>query len=240
MEFNLHSHQFTEDNVKKNNFSPLTVSLLSLSLCLGILVSELNGLRVLTTVHAQGAPCGGVVTGSTVRINDGVIGGGVYIRDVTVNGELVAQAIIAGNLHIVQGDVTDANGALVGGGAPSPSGALVGGGAPSPSGALVGGGAPVQDGDTAPSPCVDGILLDPSGALVGGGAPVQGGDAKAVTVRGASISVTGSFVGGTLTGDNVVIRNGVITGQNLLLSGSAIDGGSIEGTVTTVQISPAN
>ena len=241
MEIILHSHQFTEDNVKKNNFSPLTALLLSLSLGLGILVGAPSSLKLLTRVHAQESTCGSVVTGSTVTINSGVINGGIYVRDITVNGELVAQAVIMGSLQIAQGDVVNADGALVGGGSPSPSGALVGGGAP------------VSNGDsTGAAPCVDSIVVSPfgalvgggspspSGALVGGGAPVSGDGSAQVSVGGATINATGSFVGGELTGDDIVINDGVITGQNLLLSGTTIEGGSIQGTVTSVSISPAN
>ena len=51
---------------------------------------------------------------------------------------------------------------------------------------------------------------------------------------------TGTAVGGTLTGDNITITDGLITGQNLLLSGTTINQGSISGTITSVTITPAN
>jgi hypothetical protein len=217
--------------VKKAYFSPVTSLLMSLSLALGILVGEMNGYGLLTTAHAQeGGGCGGTVTGSTVTIGSGVVDGGIVVRNIIVNGETIEQAVIPSSVQIIQGEAMEANGALVGGGAPAPANL---------SGALVGGGAPAPGGQNVAAPCLD-VVVDLSGALVGGGAPVAGGAENEITVHGAVVRATGTFVGGMLTGEDIVINNGVITGQNLLLSGATIEGGSIEGTIASVQISPAD
>jgi hypothetical protein len=171
---------------------------MSLSLALGILVSDLSGYRLLTTAHARG--------GSTVLINDGVATGGVAVRDVVVNGELVAQGVIADSVQIVNSTVEGTNGVIIGGG--TVSGVIIGGGTV-------------------------------SGVIIGGGT-VVGGEGDEVGVNGAVVNATGTLVGGTLTGDNIVINNGIITGQNLLLGGATIEGGSINGTMESASISPAN
>lgn len=224
------SHHFTEDNVKKAHFSPVASLFMSLSLALGILVGNLSGYSPLTSVHAQEGGCDGTVTGSTVKISDGVVNGGITVRDVIINGEYVAEAMIVGNIRLVAGEASQASGALVGGGAPT---------SPSLTGALVGGGAPTSGNATAGTPCSGDVVVGLSGALVGGGAPVSNADGN-ITVGGAVVSATGTFVGGMLTGDNISIVDGVITGQNLMLSGATIDGGTLSGTVTSVSVTPAN
>lgn len=225
--------------MKKVYLSPVTSLLMSLSLALGILVSDLSGYKFLTSAHAEENPCGGsdggtpVIT-STVFIADGVTSG-IVVRDLVVNGALVGGGVIASTVQLLASDVVEANGALVGGGInPTPNGALVGGGDnPNPSGSN-------EAGET---PCFNGALVGggdnptPNGALVGGGiAPTS----DEVTVSGAVVSASGTFSGGTLTGDDIVISGGVITGRNLVLNGATLDGGSISGTVTSVSVSPSN
>lgn len=82
-----------------------------------------------------------------------------------------------------------------------------------------------------------------TGVYVGGdeGAGTTGVYVGGVATEGTTgVYVGGVAVGGALTGDNIEVVNGVITGQNLLLSGAALDGGSIGGTSSSVTITPAN
>lgn len=220
--------------MKKVYISPVASFLMSLSLALGILVSDLSGFSHLTRAQAQESGSCGSVSSSTVVINSGVTDG-VLVRDIVVNGEMIAQGVIAGSVTIINSSVESANGVLVGGGDSSETNS---------SGVLVGGGDNTSSGSGSGSPCVNGVLVGggdgaatTSGVLVGGGDKAESGQ---VSVDGADVNTSSTFVGGILTGDNIVVTDGVITGQNLLLSGATIDGGSINGTVTAVRITPAN
>jgi hypothetical protein len=228
--------------VKKAYFSPVTTLLMSLSLALGILVSDLSGYKLLASAHAQEGSCdgqGSTLIGSTVFVNNGVANGGIAVRDIEVNGQLVAEGVIAGSVQLVNSTVEGASGVIVGGGTGGPSGVIVGGG--TGEGSISVGG----------SPCIDGVIVgggtgDPSGVIVGGGTGDGNGGPSGVIVGGGNLSVgdaffnvSGTFVGGTLTGDGITVNGGVITGQNLLLNGATI-GGSINGTIGSVNIWPVN
>jgi hypothetical protein len=208
--------------VKKAYFSPVTSLLMSLSLALGILVSDLSGYRLLTRVHAQeGARCAGrPVVSDAVVVEDGLILSGITVRNVNVNGTFLEQAVIVGSVHLVNAlvegstSVIHADGVIVGSDAQCANGVIVGSDVASPSGVIVGSDRPT-----------------PNGVIVGSDRPA---------LSGVSGEATGTAVGGTLTGDDIAITDGFITGQNLLLSGATIDQGSISGSITSISVRPAN
>ncbi len=266
--------------MKKVHLSPVTPLLVSFSLALGILVSDVRGYKFLTSAHAQEVnPCGtlegdATLFTGTMTVEDGLILSGITVRNINVNGNILEEASIAGNVQITSATVVGAtgiiyaegefaaepngvlvgsgrpclngvlvgsNGVLVGSGSPSPNGVLVGSGVPSPNGVLVGSGSPspngVLVGSGSPSP--NGVLVGSNGVLVGSGSPSPNG--VLVGSNGVLVgSGSGTAIGGTLTGDNLVVINGVITGQNLLLSGATFDDGSISGAITSISITPAN
>ena len=227
--------------MKKAYFSPVTSLLVSLSLALGILVSDLSGYKLLTSAHAQENPCGGGGTTieSPMLIGDGLILSGITVRNGTVNGSVVEHAVIAGSVHLSGATVLGTTD-VVGGNSPCLEGVIIGSGdSPQPqlNGVIIGSG-DVVGGD----PQLNGVIIG-SGDVAGGDPQLNGviigsGD---LTLSGVTGSATGTAVGGTLTGDDITVGDGgVITGQNLLLSGTTIDGGSINGTATSVSISPTN
>jgi hypothetical protein len=183
--------------VKKVHFSPVASLLMSLSLALGILVGDVGGFKFVASAHAQANDtCGGAgvgtIAGSPVLIANGIASGGIAVRDVLVNGELVAAGTIAGSVTIVGGDVAEANGVFVGGigvDDPSQAGVYVGG-APCTSGVYVGG----DTGGTEVS--LGGAALSSSGTAVGG------------TLTGDNITVTN----GVITGQNLLLSGTVIGG----------------------------
>src|SRR5215216_4644168 len=189
------SHLFTEVNVKKAYLSPVTSFLMSLSLALGILVSDLGGYRILTRAHAQEDTCGSqssytTVVGNFVKVSEGLVLGGITVRGVVVDGSVLEQGVIAGSVLINDGTVVDTNGVLVSDGSPSPEGVLVSDGAPTSE----------ADG----GPCLNGVLVsdgaptsEASGVLVSDG----------MTVNGVLVSDGVTTTGGTLTGDNVQVTD---------------------------------
>ena len=222
--------------MKKAYLSPGTSLLVSLSLALGILVSDLGGYGILTRAYARADTCGSqsnytTVVSNFVKISDGLILGGIAVRGVVFDGRVLEQALIAGSVHISDGTVVGANGVLVSDGSPSPEGVLVSDGGPTSetNGVLV------SDG----GPCLYGVL-------VSDGAPTAGANgvlvSDGITVNGVLVSDGVTATGGILTGDNVTFTGGVITGQNLRLAGATLAGQTVDisGTITSVQISPAN
>ncbi|MBV8856937.1 MAG: hypothetical protein JOZ02_08415 [Acidobacteria bacterium] len=210
--------------MKKAYFSPVTSLLMSLSLAVGILVSDLSGYRLLTSAHAQATTCDGpggdgtVVTDS-VNIVDGLILSGITTRNVTVNGTVLGQAVIAGSVHLADATVVNSTSLI------QTSGVIVG------SDIL----------------CTDGVIVGSDGVIVGSDTPgpsrngvIVGSDSPTPNLSGVTGDTSGTAVGGTLTGDDITITDGVITGHNLLLSGTTIDQGSVSGTITSVTITPAN
>ena len=217
--------------MKKAHFSPMTTLLMSLSLALGILVSDLSGYRLLTRVHAQEGTCGG-----SVIIQDGLILSGITVRNIVVNGSVLEQAVIAGSVQLIDATVEgppigiEADGVIIGSGdSPVSNGVIIGSGdRPCSNGVIIGSGdRPVPNGVIIGS----GDRPAPNGVIIGSGN---------ATIYGMTGETTGTAVGGTLTGDNITITDGLITGQNLLLSGTTINQGSISGTITSVTITPAN
>jgi cytoskeletal protein CcmA (bactofilin family) len=91
----------------------------------------------------------------------------------------------------------------------------------------------------------DGVIVgDPltaNGVIVGDPLTVNGvivGDP--LSVSGAVVDNGGTATGGTLTGDNITVEDGVVTGQNLRLIGTTITGGSVDmGTGRGVRLNPA-
>jgi hypothetical protein len=222
----------------------MTTLLMSLSLALGILVSDLSGYRLLTRVHAQEGTCGG-----SVIIQDGLILSGITVRNIVVNGSVLEQAVIAGSVQLIDATVEgppigiEADGVIIGSGdSPVSNGVIIGSGdRPCSNGVIIGSGdRPVPNGviiGSGDRPVPNGVIIGsgdrpaPNGVIIGSGN---------ATIYGMTGETTGTAVGGTLTGDNITITDGLITGQNLLLSGTTINQGSISGTITSVTITPAN
>src|SRR4051812_29616550 len=108
MELNLPTLSWsTEDNVKKTHFSPVASLLMSLSLALGILVGDVGGFKLLTSAHAQEGSCGG-----SVNIVDGTVLSGVTVRNVTVNGTVLEQVVVAGSVQLVNATLAGTTGAM--------------------------------------------------------------------------------------------------------------------------------
>ena len=217
--------------MKKAYFSPVASLLVSLSLALGILVGNLSDHLFLTTAHAEEAICSdagaaGTVVSDSVNIEDGFIMGGLSLRNVVVNGSVVEQAVIAGNVQLTNATFVGSNGVIIGSGSPCSNGVIIGSGSPSPDGVIIGSGSPA-----------------PTGVIIGSGSPSPTGviiGSGSTIISGVSGTISGTAVGGTLTGDDITIVDGVINGQNLLLNGAVIDGGSISGTITSYSITPSN
>jgi hypothetical protein len=197
--------------VKKAYISPVTSLLMSLSLALGILVSDLRGYKLLTSAHAQESPCGepSDFGGGTIILS------GIEVSGLSVNGQLVEQGVIAGSVQLINSTIAyedsgDTSGVVVGGGnSPAPSGVVVGGGN------II-----IAEGEAeGGSPCTEGVVVGGgNGVVVGGGnSPAPSG----VVVGG------GTVIGGLLTCDDINITNGVISGTNLVLTGATINTGSI-------------
>ena len=213
--------------MKKAYISPATSLLMSLSLALGILVGDLGGYRLLTSAHAQSGICvepgeDGTVATDSVNIVDGLILSGITARNVTVNGTVIEQAVIAGGVHLANATVVGSNSVV------QVDGVIVGS-------------------DT--TPCGDGVIVGSDGVIVGSDTPspgpslsgvIVGSDSPVANLSGVTGTASGTAVGGTLTGDNISVAGGVITGQNLLLSGTAIGRGSVRGSFKSVTIRPAN
>ncbi|HST53521.1 MAG TPA: hypothetical protein VLJ61_16030 [Pyrinomonadaceae bacterium] len=202
--------------MKKTHLSSVTALLLSLSLVIGILVSDFAGARFLTTAHAESGQCTGQGAGTTiitpsVEIGDGETAvQGIIISDVTVGSEVVSQGVISGNVKVsnstfVGADGVTANGVLVGDDFIA-DGVLVG--------------------DVAP--CTTGVLV---------------GDV--LTMDGVLVGDDFTATGGVLVGDDISVNGGVITGQNLRLIGSTIAGksASVGGIIKAVEggrVAPSN
>lgn len=245
--------------MKKAYISPVTSLLMSLSLVLGILVSDLRGYRLLTSAHAQeGSPCGVIendvtVVGDTVNIENGLILSGITVRNVTVNGIVLDQAVIAGSVQISDATVVGSTGMVYSEEADAgPSGVIIGSESPKPNGVIIG----------SENPCSNGVIIGsespkPNGVIIGSESPkpngvIIGSENPSPSPNGVIIGsertiiadvtgvATGTAVGGTLTGDDIIVTDGFVTGQNLLLSGATFNGGSVSGTITSVTITPTN
>jgi hypothetical protein len=202
---------------------------MSLSLALGILVSDLSGYRLLTSAHAQAGTCGGpggdgTVATDSVNIVDGLILSGITARNVTVNGTVLEQAVIAGSVRLADATVVGSTTVI------QTNGVIVGSDSLCLDGVIVGS---------------DGVIVGSDGVIVGSDTPARNGvivgsDSPTPSLSGVTGDASGTAVGGTLTGDNISINGGVVTGQNLLLSGTTIGQGSVSGTVTSIRLTPAN
>ena len=231
--------------MKRTHLSPVTSLLVSLSLVVGILVCDIAGSRLLTAAHAQS---GCASQGGSVNITGGVLTGGVYVRNVVANGQLIALAYIPGSVRIARGTITDANGIIVSDG--RPDGIIVSDGGPSsdPNGIIVsdGSGGIMADGIIVSDggPCTaDGIIVS-DGTPTGESNGIIVSDGGRITVDGIIVSDGGgtTATGGTLSGDQVSVENGVVTGGNLSLTGATLNGGSMSfsGVITKVRVAPTN
>ena len=181
--------------MKKANLSPVTSLLVSLSLALGILVSDLSGYKFLTSAQAQTDPCSGrgvTVVSDDIHIGEGLSLSGIAVRNVLVNGQLVEEGVIAGSVLIVDSAVNDAEGVIVGNDAPLLNGVIVGNDIPSPNGVIVG-----ND-------------VNVSGTIISTGSTANGG-----TLTGDGVTVTG----GVITGQNLLLSGSTIEGGSFSLSG---------------------
>ena len=86
--------------MKKTHLSSVTALLLSLSLVIGILVSDFAGARFLTTAHAESGQCASTtVITPAVEIGDGATTTqGIVMTDVTVGDQVISQGVIAGSV----------------------------------------------------------------------------------------------------------------------------------------------
>ena len=226
--------------MKKTHFSPVMPLLVSFSLVLGILVSDVAGYRFLTAAHAQNGSNPG--NGRSIKVGEGVALNGMAVHGLLVNGQVVTHAVIAGNVRIVDGAVANArvgsegvnastSGVVVGDTIASTSGVVVGDTIASMSGVVVGDTVATTSGVV-----VGDTIASTSGVVVGDQSPTATGD-EIILIN--VIILNGNSIGGALTGDGITINeDGVITGTNLLLTGATIGGGSIHaGTGSTVQVS---
>ena len=170
--------------MKKDHFSPVASLLMSLSLALGILVGDVGSFKLLTSAHAQQSPCG-----ESLNIEDGTVLSGITVRNVTVNGTVVEQAVVAGSVQLVDATLPGATGAIYA------NGVYVGGGGEEEgaTGVYVGGGGE-EEGAT--------------GVYVGGVAIVTPGAADGGTLTGDNIQVSN----GVITGQNLLLSGAVIDG----------------------------
>ena len=232
-----------EVKVKKTHFSPVMPLLVSFSLVLGILVSDVAGCRFLTAAHAENGSSPG--NGRSIKVGQGVALNGMAVHGLLVNGQVVTHAVIAGSVGIVDGAVVNVLGGS-GGVDASTSGVVVGDTIASTSGVVVGdtivsmSGVVVGDTVVSTSGVVVGdTIASTSGVVVGDQSPTATVD-EIILIN--VIILNGNSIGGALTGDGITIsEDGVITGENLLLTGATIGGGSIHaGSDSTVQVSDAH
>lgn len=202
--------------MKKAHLSSVTALLLSLSLVVGILVSDFAGARFLTTAYAQSGQC----TSTTVITPAAEIGdGGTTAQNIILNGVVVGNRVITNGM--IAGSVQISNSTLIGAGGVTVDGVIVGDGGQCTNGVIVG------DGTGTDGVIVgDGTGMD--GVIVGDGASVNG------VVGGDGLTA----YGGTLTGDGVIVGDGgIVTGSNLRLVGTTLTArsASANGIITSVQ-----
>jgi hypothetical protein len=203
MELSLHSHQFTEDNVKKAKISPMTSLLMSLSLVVGIFVAGLTNSRVLPAAKAQniqqvtfGAPnatlSGPVIAAKGVVINgvasDALIPGSVRISDSVVDSGCGITALGfngTGDAVYILGVFTSGNDGGI-------------------------------DGSTGPN----GVFT--SGNFAGEEPPI--GPSGVFTSGNVYVGSSLQIVGGILSGTDIQVIDGVISGSNLQVTGGYVTG----------------
>lgn len=114
--------------MRKNQLSPVTSVVISLSLLLGILVADLTNVR---GVAVAGAQTGGCVRLPSAPVADAtVVGTRITATDVLVNG-VVTRAAFAGSVRVVdsivfRGDTTTTNGVFPGVDVSGPNGVFPG------------------------------------------------------------------------------------------------------------------
>lgn len=211
-----------EVKVKKAQLSPGTSLLVSLSLVLGIIVSDLCGYQFLNAARA-----GSKGQEKSVKINEGVALNSLTVHGLLIDGQVVARGVIAGDVRIVDSTVSAAG--VVVGDTVSTSGVVVGD-TVSTAGVVVGDTVSVAGvvvGDTVSvTGVVVGDTVSTSGVVVGDQDqdPSLSGGASGLS---GVVIVGGRSSGGMLTGDDITVSNGVITGQNLVLTGANIKGGAV-------------
>jgi hypothetical protein len=215
-----HFPKTLEATVKRTHLSPAASLVVSLSLVVGILVCDIAGSRLLTAAHAQSG-CSG--QGSSVNINEGVLTGGVVVRNVVVGGQLVALAYVPGSVQVVRGTIVSdgsTDGIIVSDGV-SAQGIIVSDGSTCTNGIIVS--------DGSPSGGTQGIIVSDGLSVAGDGIIVSDGGGTAAT-------------GGTLSGDGIIVSDGIVTGANLRLTDATIVGGSMRfnGVLKKVRVAPAN
>jgi hypothetical protein len=237
MEFGLHSHQFTEDNVKKTYISPMTSLLMSLSLVAGIFVAGLTNSRVLPAAKAQnvqqvtfGAPyatvAGTVMVARGVVVNgvasDALIPGTVRISDTVVDSGCGLTALgfsMTGDMVYALGVFTSGN--IAGGDDPTgPNGVFT-------SGNLAGGDLPTGPNGVFTSGNLTGgdQPIGPSGVFTSGNVADEdspAGPSGVFTSGNVYVGDNLQIVGGVLTGSNIQITNGVISGSDLQVTGAYV------------------
>lgn len=203
--------------MKKAHLSSVTALLLSLSLVVGILVSDFAGARFLTTAHAQSGQC----TSTTVITPAAEIGdGGTTAQNIILNGVVVGNRVISNG--VIAGSVQLSDSTLIGAGGVTVAGVIVGDGGQCTNGVIVG------DGAGADGVIVGDGAAGADGVIVGDGAGVNG------VVVGDGLTA----YGGTLIGDGVIVGDGGnVTGSNLRLVGATLTArsASANGVITSIQ-----
>lgn len=209
--------------MKRIHLSPVASLLVSLSLVVGILVSDVTGLRVIPKANAQtGAAPSPTVSvraarlSSSVIIAKGVVINGVETNGVFANSVRVADAVVDARCGVSAlgfnsaGERVYALGVIVSGESPvsaGPSDSL------STNGVIVSG----ELADQEPPPATNGVIV--SGELEGQDetATTNGVIVSGTVYVGQSLEVSG----GTVTGD-VQVNNGVISGSSLSVVGAYV------------------
>lgn len=236
--------------MKNTHLSSVAALLLSLSLVIGILVSDLVGTRFITAAHAQTGSCATIVS-NQVDVPDGVAAAaqGILIRNVKVGGQVIPFGlIVASSVHLSHstlfgGGGVKADGVVVsdgGGGAANTDGVVVsdGGGTANADGVVVSdGGAVSYDGVVVSDggQCRDGVVVsDGGGAANTDGVVVSDG----ASVDGVVVSDGLTATGGTLAGDGVVVSDGMVTGSDLRLVGATLTArsASVHGVITSLSV----
>ena len=232
MELSLHTHLFTEDNVKKAYISPVTSFLMSLSIVAGIFVAGLTNSRVLPAAKAQ------TPQHVTVDASEATLAGtAITAKGLVING-VATDAVLPGGIGI-SGSAVDTGCGLTAlgfsatGGAVYSLGALTNGGAQTngvyASGNVIGEEQPPAEdggvytsGNVAGGAQTNGVYA--SGNVTGGGQTTNGVYASGNVIgeeqppaEDGGVYTSGNVAGGAQT--NGVYASGNVTGGGQTTNG---------------------
>jgi hypothetical protein len=229
MEIILHSHQFTEDNVKKAHLPPVTSLAVSLSLALGIFAAGLTNSRVVPVAKAQ--EINYVSVGSSAGT---VVGTAIAAKGVVING-VATNAVIPGSVRISDSVVDSACGLTslgfnVGGDTVYALGVFASGnytdgdgdGTVGPNGVFASGNYTDADADTTATP--NGVFASGNYTDAGTGEDVAGTPNGVFASGDIYVGSNLQVVGGVLSGTNIQVIDGVVTGSDLKVVGGYVSG----------------